>query len=261
MSKLERIFLNFFNFFGILGLKLSKYDCLKVSKSLGVINYVKTFSMLLFRIFYAIHIKSNIQQLYNIKHDKKMSIMITDLVSITFIALIFCVFFIQNFKRNEICKCLEKLRKLNLTEKSKKTFKWKFLGYFSIFLIFFLMSIFYLIFLVVLKFNFTVFMFIFSNYVQIAALLLYFLIKMIEELLVIKLEEILNSLEISLVKKQTEEFQEILSIFEDFQNAFGLQLTINMAYFSGMLSIIVSFMFYKTLKFSNFEFFIFSAFK
>lgn len=240
MRNLERIFLNVLNFFGILGLKISKNDTLNVSMIFSIVNYIKTFLMLLFRIFYAMHIKSNIQNLYNTKQDKKMSIMITDIVSISFIILIFCVYFIQCFKRYEICKCLQKLRMLKITEKGKVKSRNKFLRYSSVLILFLFITIFYLSYLIIINFNYTVFMFIFSTYVQISAMLLYCLLKMTEELMVIKLEELLETLKSSSILKKNEEFQEILPIFEDYQNAFGLQLTVNMTYASGILSIAVS---------------------
>jgi hypothetical protein len=153
------------------------------------------------------------------------------------------MYLIQNIKRHEICSFFENLKKLELNQNDKKFLKRKILRYSSILISYIILTFFYVIYAIFLNYsNYSMVIFTLSTYVQISAMIIHLIFKSVEELLVIKLENFLKNLELSKFKinDQINEFERILLIFEDFHHAFGLQMTLNMTYFSGMLSLTVS---------------------
>lgn len=245
MLRINKTVLGFFNFFGITCLILTKDNLLKVSNFKSIVNYVLTFLMLVIQIVQALINKMKTLNLYNAKYDRNlMAIIIGDFTSFSFIVLVFCIYFIQNFKRYQVCECFEKLRRLKITKKSKKVLKQKILINFSCLMTVFGITIYFFCSSIVKTISFATFVFILSTYAQTSGLLIYFTLKICEELMIIKLEEFYKHFEqnfkISTIVKLVEDFHEILSSFRSFQNAFGIQLTVNMAYLTNIMSIAVS---------------------
>jgi len=242
------ILLKIFHFFGILCLSVTKDNLLKISKFNCILNYILTFLMVCLQIINAIYMKFRSKYYYTSKDFKNfMATIITDIVSLSFITITFCIYFIQNFKRFEICKCLERLQRLNLISKGKQNFKKNIWIYVLSLMTFFIIQNYYFFYSLIKKPKFEIFVFFVSTYIQTSELLIYFMLKIIKEMITIKLDEFAKSLEEnfknSTIAKQIEEFREILLIFENFQNAFGLQLAANMSYHTIMLSISVSYVF------------------
>lgn len=235
----ENIFVNICNIFGVLCLKIdSSTKCLKLSKFFFIINCLRP--VLFIYCNYVAHEnmyehkKETLKDtaLYEGKNQSTFAKAIDNLLLVSFLVLFFSGYILQSFKYRKNIIFFEHIRRIKLDEKFKKIFikRCKFhLFLFCAWLIIINSSVF--AFFDAFKAAYAYLMFIVAVHEQISAFLFYLVIKSIEEFLIAYLkqlrDELNQSFNVATIKKLSIDFAKISKVFENFEEAFGLQWTLN----------------------------------
>lgn len=242
----EEFFLKLFNYFCILCFKSKSFE---ISKWNLVLNFIKLFGIL----FLYIHARmSNVTRkylkvnTYGGKEKSNFAVQVSIVTTFLYIFLVIFPLIVQNVKCKRIKEIMKQLKQFKMSKKVEKMFHKKFKKRVILFLIWYIPFNTYTTIIFPLQISFSSFVtFSFSHFAQISHFLFVLVIKSIEEFLLLQMRELADDFEVTKVRNSIEKFQKIQKLFDQFEEAFGKQVTIYVSVNTAFLSLNVSKLIFK----------------
>lgn len=238
MLKSKDVLLYFFNFFGVTCIRRDSKNFLKTSKLFLFLNFFKlvlAFGYKLLFIFYLtelFHIKS----FYDLEEKTKFASIITFFEEVLYQTLCVSSFAMQNHNFKNVRKCLIYLEELDLDDYFKIKYFKKCRVFTAVSATYFITTNgFYFYFLSTAPYPAQILLLI-STFNQGYLLLLYCLLKRVEEKLISQMKQLSSSIDLDFSKSSIESISQnfylIMNRFQLFKNTCGVQFSLNVGFFA-----------------------------